>query len=84
VSGSVSQADVEQLVLEAVEGLFTAEKLAEVGGSLTALDVSSLYFMKILDAVERRFRVVIEPTVDPSRFETVRGIHEFILEQQLV
>lgn len=72
---------VENAVIEAANGVFSLEELRQSGGSLKAMGVTSVQYMTLLDYLESRLGIVIEPDVDPEVFEHVESISTYLESQ---
>lgn len=73
--------EIEQIVIDAVEGAYSLEDLRQIDGDLRRMNIRSIQYMKILDSLERSYGIVIEPNQDPVVFETVHGMVEFVRAQ---
>jgi acyl carrier protein len=75
------RSEIEQIVINAVEGTFSLEDLRKFDGDLRRMKIRSIQYMKILDSLERSYGIVIDSTQDPVVFETVDGMVEFVRAQ---
>ncbi|MFB8105006.1 MULTISPECIES: phosphopantetheine-binding protein [Streptomyces] len=77
---SVLRARVAELVSGATDGEVTETEILEDGGSLTALGVSSLAFLRLIDAVEEEFGIILDLD-GPFRFlDDLDGLVDHIAE----
>ena len=66
------------LVTEASDGQISpADALAEPE-SLSLLGLTSLGHVRLIQAVERRYGIVVEPDDDPAALETVPALAEYV------
>jgi acyl carrier protein len=71
---------VAELVASACAGQPSAEE-AERADSLAVAGVSSLDSLRIIDAVEREFNVILRIDEDPDFLDSVDGIAAHLVEQ---
>lgn len=76
-----SKSKIIELIVEASDGEVTAQALDEAGGSLEQAGMSSLSFLVLVELLEVRLGVVIDPELDPQQLLTVSGIVDFVAEQ---
>ncbi|QMU71501.1 hypothetical protein [Streptacidiphilus sp. P02-A3a] len=74
-------ARIRRLVVESAEGGLTEAVLAAAGGSLQAVNYSSLSYIRMIDAIENDFGVYLDPEADIASFATVDGIAGLVAAQ---
>ena len=75
------RADLAALVAEASDGQITAaEALAETE-SLALLGLTSMGYVRLIGAVERRFGVAVEPDDDITGLDTVGALADYLRER---
>lgn len=73
--------DLAVLVAEASDGqIDAAEALAEPE-SLGMLGLTSMGYVRLIQAVERRYGIAVEPDDDVVILDTVRALAEYLREQ---
>jgi acyl carrier protein len=76
--------DLAALVTEASDGqISTADALAEPE-SLALLGLTSMGQVRLIQAVERRYGIAVEPDDDPAAFDTVAGLAAYLRERGVV
>ena len=75
-----TRAHLVRLVVEASDGNFTAQELAQANGSLQAMGYSSLSYIRLIDAVENELGVYIDPDQDIESLDSVDGILALLVE----
>ncbi|MBW4721869.1 hypothetical protein [Saccharothrix obliqua] len=65
---------VESLVVVATGRVVTAEDLRDSGGSLEAAGVNSIAYLNLVEALDHRYGVVVDPERDGDALATVDGI----------
>lgn len=76
--------ELAALVTEVSDGqIGTADALAEPE-SLTLLGLTSMGQVRLIQAVERRYGIVVEPDDDPAAFDTVEALAAYLRERGVV
>lgn len=68
---------IAALVSRASDGDVTADEILAAGGSLTALGVTSLAFLRLIDALEEEFGVLVDLDGPTLRLD---GLDELVAE----
>jgi acyl carrier protein len=79
--GDVLASQVADLVAVATEGSIARELAVENGSTFAEIGMSSLSYLRLIDAVENEFGVYIDLEDAVGRVNTVRGIVDYIMEQ---
>ncbi|MFJ2773882.1 hypothetical protein [Streptomyces sp. NPDC087300] len=69
-----------RLVIDSGDGELSLADLEKAEYSLTALNYSSLSYMRLIDAIENDLGVYLDPEADTERFSSVDGILGLIAE----
>lgn len=73
--------DVAALVAEASDGQITPEEALAESESLALLGLTSIGQVRLIQALERRFGIVIEPDDDLTALDTVRALAGYLRER---
>jgi acyl carrier protein len=73
--------DIEALVLQVAEGTFTRADLMAAGGSLEKVGLSSVKYMALIEAMEHRFGITVDPETDPEFLESIDTLAIFVVSQ---
>lgn len=71
-----------ELIAEASGGEITVADILKADCSLPALGVTSLAYLRLIDAIEEELGVDIDLDEDPERMDTLDGLVEYITERQ--
>ncbi|WP_328914161.1 MULTISPECIES: acyl carrier protein [unclassified Streptomyces] len=74
-------ARIRQLVVESCESEITEEDFQVSEGALSALNYTSLAYIRLLDAIENEFGVYIDLETTDPRLTSVGGITEVVAEE---
>jgi acyl carrier protein len=77
---SALRAQLVRLIVAAGDGTVTESDLVQAGGSLRALNYTSLSFMRLIDAIENELGVYVDPEADPERFATIDTLADLVHE----
>jgi acyl carrier protein len=70
--------DLAALVAEASDGQITAAEALAEPESLGLLGLTSMGHVRLIQAVERRYGVAVEPDEDVSSLDTVQALAEYL------
>ena len=73
--------DLARLVAEASEGQVSADETLAGDATLPALGVSSLVYLRLIDAVETEYGVSLDLDGDLSYLDTLDGLARHLAEQ---
>jgi len=73
--------DLARLVAEASEGQVSADEALAGDATLPALGVSSLVYLRLIDAVETEYGVSLDLDGDLSYLDTLDGLARHLAEQ---
>jgi len=74
--------DVAALVAEASDGQISAADALAEHESLGLLGLTSIGYVRLIQAVERRYGVAVEPDDDLAALDTVAAIAEYLRAYQ--
>jgi acyl carrier protein len=75
--------DVASLVAEASDGQITAAEALDEHESLGLLGLTSIGYVRLIQAVERRYGVAVEPDDDISALDTVDALVGYLRERAI-
>ncbi|WP_156755626.1 phosphopantetheine-binding protein [Actinokineospora pegani] len=78
VGATDRRAEIERLIEVATGRVVTVADLRAAGGALDAAGVNSIGYINLLEALEARYGVAIDPEADPQHLATVDSIAEFV------
>lgn len=73
--------DLATLVVEASDGQISAAEALAEPESLGLLGLTSIGYVRLIQAVERRYGVAVEPDDDISALDTVHALAQYLREQ---
>jgi hypothetical protein len=65
---------IEALIVLATGRAISVEELRGCGGSLELVGVNSIAYINLIEALARRYAVVVDPETDPESLTTVDAI----------
>ncbi|MEU3556118.1 acyl carrier protein [Streptomyces fragilis] len=69
---------IEHLVEVATGKVVTVADLRASGGALDRAGVNSIGYINLMEALEQRFGVVIDPEADPQYLVSIESIAQFV------
>jgi acyl carrier protein len=82
VTGSELHHDLAALVAEASDGQISAAEALAEPSSLGLLGLTSIGYVRLIQAVERRYGVAVEPDDDLAALDTVDALAEYVRAAQ--